>query len=41
MFQELGGNTNYEIRSQTKRPNGAPTKMNVAQPAAAAHRRMQ
>jgi hypothetical protein len=30
----------YEIRSQTGRPSGALTKMNMAQPAAAAHRRM-
>jgi hypothetical protein len=30
----------YEIRSETERPSGAPTKMNAAQPAAAAHRRM-
>ena len=30
----------YEIRSQTVCPSGAPTKMNAAQPAAAAHRRM-
>jgi hypothetical protein len=30
----------YEIRSRTVCPNGAPTKMNAAQPAAAAHRRM-
>jgi hypothetical protein len=29
----------YEIRSQAERPSGAPTKMNAAQPAAAAHRR--
>jgi hypothetical protein len=29
----------YEIRSQTERPNGVPTKMNAAQPAAAVHRR--
>jgi hypothetical protein len=29
----------YEIRSQTERPSGAPTKMNAAQPTAAAHRR--
>jgi len=27
----------YEIKSQTERPSGAPTKMNAAQPAAAAH----
>ena len=31
----------YEIRSQTERPSGAPTKMNAAQHAVAAHRRMQ
>jgi hypothetical protein len=31
----------YEIRSQTERPSGAPTKMNAAQPAAATHRRKQ
>jgi hypothetical protein len=30
----------YEIRSQTERPSGAPTKMNAAQPTAAMHRRM-
>jgi hypothetical protein len=30
----------YEISSQTVCPRGAPTKMNVTQPAAAAHRRM-
>jgi len=30
----------HEIRSQTERPCGAPTKMNAAQPAAAAYRRM-
>lgn len=30
----------YEVRSQTEHPSGAPTKMNAAQPAAAAHRRM-
>jgi hypothetical protein len=30
----------YEIRSEMERPGGAPTKMNAAQPAAAAHRRM-
>jgi hypothetical protein len=29
----------YEIRSQTERPSGAPTKMNAAQLAGAAHRR--
>lgn len=29
----------YEIRSQTERPSGAPTKMNAAQLASAAHRR--
>jgi len=29
----------YETRSQTGRPSGAPIKMNMAQPAAAAHRR--
>jgi hypothetical protein len=30
----------YEIRSQTERPSGAPTKMNAAQSTVAAHRRM-
>jgi hypothetical protein len=30
----------YEIRSQTERPSGAPIKMNAAQHAVAAHRRM-
>jgi len=29
----------HEIRSQTKRPSAAPTKMNAAQLATAAHRR--
>lgn len=29
----------YEIRSQTQRPSGAPTKMKTAQLATAAHRR--
>lgn len=29
----------YEIRSETARPDGAPTKSNAAQPAAAAQRR--
>jgi hypothetical protein len=32
--------SDYEIRSETERPSGAPTKMNAAQPAAASHRRM-
>ena len=31
----------YEVRPETERPSGAPAKMNAAQPAAAAHRRMQ
>jgi hypothetical protein len=31
----------YEIKSETERPAGAPTKMNAAQPAAAVHRRKQ
>ena len=30
----------YKNRSQTESPSGAPTKMNAAQPVAAAHRRM-
>ena len=29
----------YEIRWETERPSGAPTKMNAAQLATAAHRR--
>jgi hypothetical protein len=35
-----GCSSYYEIRSETERLSGEPTKMNVAQPAAAAHRRM-
>ena len=31
----------YEIRSETARPGGAPTKANAAQPNAAAQRRKQ
>src|SRR5262245_51342292 len=31
--------SDYEIRSETRCPSGAPTKINAAQPAAAAHRR--
>jgi hypothetical protein len=31
----------YEIKSQTERPSGAPTKMNAAQHAVATLRRMQ
>jgi len=31
----------YEIKSEAERPSGAPTKMNAARLATAAHRRKQ